>query len=65
MKARESAPIRFVRELGLPKAERRAARAERQAEEAMRRERDNPYSAERRAARVEAERRHDNMFGGY
>ena len=65
MKARESAPIRFVRELGLPKAERRAARAERQAEEAMHRERDNPYSAERRAARVEAERRHDNMFGGY
>jgi hypothetical protein len=65
MKARESAPIRFVRELGLPKAERRAARAERQAEEAMRRERDNPYSAERRAARVEAERRHDNIFGGY
>ena len=65
MKARESAPIRFVRELGLPKAERRAARAERQAEEAMRRERDNPYSAERRAAKVEAERRHDNMFGGY
>jgi hypothetical protein len=65
MKASESAPIRFVRELGLPKAERRAARAERQAEEAMRRERDNPYSAERRADRVEAERRHDNIFGGY
>ena len=54
-----------MRELSLPKAERRAARAERQAEEAMRRMRDNPHSAERRAARIEAERRHDNIFGGY
>ena len=29
----------------------------------MRRMRDNPHSAERRAARIEAERRHDNIFG--
>jgi hypothetical protein len=65
MRTRESAPIRFVRELSLSKAERRAARAERRAEEAIRRERDNPYTAERRAARVEAERRHDNIFGGH
>ncbi|MGZ8634350.1 MAG: hypothetical protein ACXWZZ_10940 [Solirubrobacteraceae bacterium] len=65
MRARESAPVRFVRELGLPKAERRAARAERRAEEAIRRERDNPYSAERRAANVEAQRRHHNIFGGH
>jgi hypothetical protein len=64
MRARENA-IRYVRELALPKGERRAARAERQAEEAMRRMRDNPHSAERRAARIEAERRHDNIFGGY
>jgi hypothetical protein len=64
MRARENA-IRYVRELALPKAERRAAQAERRVEEAMRRMRDNPYSAERRAARIEAERRHDNIFGGY
>jgi hypothetical protein len=31
----------------------------------MRRMRDNPHTAERRAARIEAERRHDNIFGGY
>ena len=30
----------------------------------MRRMRDNPHSAERRAARIDAERRHDNLFGG-
>jgi hypothetical protein len=65
MRARESPPVRFIRELALPKPERRAARAERQAEEAMRRMRDNPYSADRRAARIEAERRHDNIFGGH
>jgi hypothetical protein len=64
MRARETA-IRYVRELALPKGERRAARAERRAEEAMRRMRDNPSSAERRVARIEAERRHDNIFGGY
>jgi hypothetical protein len=64
MRARDNA-IRYVRELALPKAERKAARAERQAEEAMRRMRDNPHSADRRAARIEAERRHDNIFGGY
>jgi hypothetical protein len=64
MRARDSAPVRFIRELALPKAERRAARAERRAEDAMRRERDNLHSAERRAARIEAERRHDNIFGG-
>jgi hypothetical protein len=64
MRVRERAPVRFLRELALPADERRAARAERRAEEAMRRERDNPYSAERRADRVEAERRRNNLFGG-
>ena len=54
---RERGVVRFVRELALPRADRRAAQAERRAEAAMRRERDNPYSAERRAAAVEAERR--------
>jgi hypothetical protein len=64
MRARENA-IRYVRELALPKPERRAARAERQVEEAMRRMRDNPHTPERRAARIEAERRRNSLFGGY
>ena len=64
MRARENA-IRYLRELALPKPERRAARAERQVEEAMRRMRDNPHTPERRAARIEAERRRDSIFGGY
>ena len=56
----------YLRELRMPRAERRAARAERRAEEEMRRQRDNPYSAERRAAAVEAERRRypDGWVGG-
>jgi hypothetical protein len=65
MRARDSAAIRYLRELALPRSERRAARAERRAEEAMRQMRENPHSAERRAARAEAERRRDSMFGGY
>jgi hypothetical protein len=53
--------LRFVRELALPRAERRAARAERRSESAIRRERDNLQSAERRAAAVDAEaRRYQN-----
>lgn len=63
MGARRSAALRLIRELAMPPAERRAARAERRAEGAIRRERDNPYSADRRAAAVEAERRR-NMHGG-
>ena len=57
--------VRFLRELALPRDERRAARAERRAEDAIRRERDNTESAERRAAAVEAERhRHQHgVFG--
>jgi hypothetical protein len=64
MRARENA-IRYVRELALPKPERQAARAERRVEEAMRQMRDNPHTPERRAARIEAERRRDSVFGGY
>jgi hypothetical protein len=41
----------------LPGPERQAARAEREAERQMRRERDNEWSAERRAAALEAEAR--------
>jgi hypothetical protein len=39
----------------LPRGEREAARADRRAEEQLRRERDNPESPERRAAAREAE----------
>jgi hypothetical protein len=55
MKANHRSPINALRMLMLPGPERAAARAERRAEERMRRERDNEYSAERRAARVQAE----------
>jgi hypothetical protein len=50
----------------LPREERAAARAERRAEAAMRKERDNPESPERRAAALEAERRRNpvNYSGG-
>jgi hypothetical protein len=64
MRRRESSAARFLRELALSRPERRAARAERKAEEAIRIERDNPYSAERRADRIEAERRRNNLLGG-
>jgi hypothetical protein len=57
--------MRFLRELRWPRDERAAARAERRAEEAMRRERDNLYSAERRAAAIEAERRRNQGFLGF
>jgi hypothetical protein len=41
----------------MPPDERRAARAEREAEERMRRERDDPHMAQRIAARNAAEAR--------
>jgi hypothetical protein len=62
MRARGSTTARLLRELAMPRHERRAARAERRAEDAMRRERDNQWSADRRAAAVEAERRRDQGF---
>jgi hypothetical protein len=55
MKANRRSPVRALRELMLPRAERAAARAERRVEAQMRRERDNEHSAERRAAALEAE----------
>ena len=57
-------PLTRLRELRLPGPEREAARAERQAERQMRRERDNAETAARRAAALEAEsRRYDGYMG--
>ena len=47
----------FLSDLRLPRAERAARRAERRAEDEMRRTRDNDQTPERRAAAIEAERR--------
>ncbi len=47
----------FLSELRLPRSERAARRAERRAEDEMRRTRDNDQTPERRAAAIEAERR--------
>jgi hypothetical protein len=46
-----------LREWKLPADERQAARAERRVEAQMRRERDSEWTAERRAAALEAESR--------
>ena len=55
----------FVRELRLPREERRAARHERRAEQAMRSQRDNTaYSKTARWAAAEAERRREGGAGG-
>lgn len=48
-------PVQVLRELRLPRDERQAARSERLVERELRRQRDNPESAARRAAAVEAE----------
>ena len=50
-------PKSVLQEMRLPRDERRAARAERAAEERMRRERDDPHIAQRIAARNAAEAR--------
>jgi hypothetical protein len=50
-------PGEVVREWRLPAPERRAARSERRVEDEIRRERDSEWTAERRAAAIEAERR--------
>ena len=54
-------PLTWWQEMRLPRPERRAARAERETEYLLRRERDNEQSAARRAAALEAESR---QFGG-
>lgn len=50
-------PRAIVSEWRMPAPERRAARAERRVEAAIRRERDAYETPERRAAAIEAERR--------
>ena len=65
MKGARRSPIRVLQELRLSPGERRAARAERETEAQMRRERDDPRVAERIAARNAAEaRRHGNQHWG-
>lgn len=56
--------LAWIQELRLQPDERRAARAERAAEEQMRRERDNAETVARRAAAVDAEKysRHSGGF---
>jgi hypothetical protein len=62
MRHKHRSPAALVREWRLPAPERRAARAERRAEAQMRRERDSEWTAERRAAAIEAERRKYQHF---
>jgi hypothetical protein len=63
MKANRRHPLRALRTLTLPRADRAAARAERRIEEQMRRERDNPVTPERRAAaRAAAASRDSGMY---
>jgi hypothetical protein len=57
MRHKHRSPTEVIREWRLPAPERHAARAERRVEEEMRRERESEWTAERRAAAVEAERR--------
>ena len=60
---RRRSPVAVVREWMLPAPERRAARAERRVEAQLRRERDNEWTPERRAAAMEAERRRHSYLG--
>lgn len=57
--------LQWLRELALPKAEREAARAERRVEEQFRRERDNLWTPERRAAALQAELNKWRLFGHF
>ena len=54
--------VERIRELRLPKPERRAAKAEPAAEAQIRLERDNRYTAERRRAALEAEIRRSEYY---
>ena len=60
---RHRSPAAVVREWRLPAPERHAARAERRTEAELRRERDSEWTAERRAAAIEAERRRYDFLG--
>jgi hypothetical protein len=63
MWSKHRSPAAVVSEWRLPAPERRAARAERRIEAELRRERDNLWTPERRAAAIEAERRRCNFLG--
>ena len=65
MKGSRRSPLQVARDLRLPRGERNAARAERQAEAQMRREREDPHVAQRIAARnaAEARRQSNQPFG--
>lgn len=55
----------FLRDLRLPREERKAARQERRAEEVLRSQRDNvAHSETARKAAIEAERQRDRGGGG-
>jgi hypothetical protein len=60
---RHRTPVAVAREWMLPAPERRAARAERRVEAELRRERENEWTPERRAAAIEAERRKHSYLG--
>ena len=62
MRGERRTPAQVLRELRLPRDERRAARAEREAEAQMRRERDDPHMAQRLAARNAAEARRNSNW---
>ena len=57
MRRNRHRPLTWLQEMRLPGPERQAARAEREAERQMKRERDNEETAARRAAALEAESR--------
>ena len=57
MRRNRHRPLTWLQEMRLPGPERQAARAEREAERQMKRERDNDETAARRAAALEAESR--------
>src|ERR671917_275481 len=54
MRGERRTPAEVLREWRMPRDERRAARAEREAEAQMRRERDDPHTLERIRARTAA-----------
>jgi hypothetical protein len=62
MRTQRRTPAEVLREWRMPRDERRAARAEREAEAQMRRERDDPHTLERIRARTAAEARRNSNW---
>jgi hypothetical protein len=62
MRTERRTPAEVLRELRMPRDERRAAQAEREAEAQLRRERDDPHMAERIRARTAAEARRNSNW---